>query len=122
MVKPVVLPQGNTTHQKHAAFSAGAAGAHSMHPLPGMHHTHPHHTDPFHQFEGLLLALVFIHVAAFAFWCYLLYASKRRKALAMESVSNSAAAAQKLTDWRSPKDVLKAYQKKQKTKQQMGKA
>jgi len=105
---------------KHAAFSAGAAGAHSMHPLPGMHQTHPHHSDPFHQFEGLLMALVFIHVAAFVFWFYLLYVSKRKKALAMESVSNSAAA-QKLTDWRSPKDVLKAYQKKQK-KQLMGKA
>jgi hypothetical protein len=50
--------------------------------------------------------LLQVHLVAFGFWCYLLYASRKRK-----EGSSAASVARQLADWRSPRDVLKAYQK-----------
>lgn len=83
-----------------------------------MYPQHQQHKDAWHQFEGLVFALIFIHVAAFAFWCYLLYKSKAArseaaKGRAKSSTGAAAAAATAAGDWKSPKEILKAYQKAQ---------
>jgi hypothetical protein len=105
MKKHVVLPQAMSIHALHTGMHQHAPG----------HPDHPqHHRDPFHQFEGLLGVLVVVHLAAFGFWCYLLYASRKRKqekAAAVGGSSSVPGASSKLGDWRSPRDVLKAYQK-----------
>lgn len=94
MVKQVVLPQGLTLQ----------------------HSDHTQHArDPWHQFEGLVFALISIHVAAFAFWCYLLYKSrvKRVDNSSGGSSSKGSRPATAAADWKSPKEILKAYQKSQ---------
>lgn len=57
--------------------------------------------------EGLVVALVLIHVLAFIYWCYLLYASKipllRKKTESYRDVKGA--------EWRTPKEVLAAYKK-----------
>lgn len=91
MVKQVVLPQGLSSP-----------------------HEHSHSKDPWHQFEGLVFVLIFVHVAAFAFWCYLLYKSRAKRNEASSSGGSSGKAAGKaVAAGRSPKDILKAYQKAQ---------
>lgn len=82
-MKQVVLPQGLSIHEEQT------------------------HKDPWHQFEGLVFILIGIHVAAFAFWCYLLYKSKRN------AKDSSAKPADSSSDWRTPKDILRAYHKAQ---------
>lgn len=91
--------------------------------LPQTQHLYPQHQqhkDAWHQFEGLVFALIFIHIAAFAFWCYLLYKSRASRAEKAGNVkaggkAGSAAAAGTAAggDWKSPKEILKAYQKAQ---------
>jgi hypothetical protein len=89
--------------------------------LPHSEHLYPQHTqhkDAWHQFEGLVFALVMIHVAAFAFWCYLLYKSKAARAADGSGPkggvkAGAAAAATAAGDWKTPKEILKAYQKAQ---------
>ena len=80
-------------------------------------HQHEQHKDAWHQFEGLVFALIVIHVAAFAFWCYLLYKSRASKAEAASGAkgvkAGAAAAATAAGGIKSPKDILKAYQKAQ---------
>lgn len=92
MVKQLILPQG----------------------LSEPHDPHAHTKDPWHQFEGLVFALIFIHMAAFAFWCYLLYKSRAKRADNSSGGSKgSKPAAAPQADWKSPKEILKAYQKAQ---------
>jgi hypothetical protein len=95
------------TKQRHVVLT------HSEHLYPQPQHQQ--HKDAWHQFEGLVFALVFIHVAAFAFWCYLLYKSKASRAEAAKGglKAAAAAAATAVGDGKSPKDILKAYQKAQ---------
>lgn len=76
------------------------------------------HKDAWHQFEGLVFALVFIHMAAFAFWAYLLYKSKSARADAAAGgkggvKAGAAAVATAVGVGKSPKEILKAYQKAQ---------
>jgi hypothetical protein len=105
--------------------------AHELYPQ----HNHPAHAahqqqaqhDAWHQFEGLVFVLIFIHMAAFAFWCWLLYKSRAskaaaaaenggrgssggRQALAGGAPRPGAAAA---GEGRTTRDILKAYQKAQ---------
>ncbi|GBF95469.1 hypothetical protein Rsub_07819 [Raphidocelis subcapitata] len=68
----------------------------------------PEHQDAWHQYEGLIFFLAAIHVAAFAFWCWLLASS--RKAKAAEGVTPSASSAA-LAAGRTTRDVLRAYHK-----------
>lgn len=59
--------------------------------------------------------LVAIHVAAFAFWCWLLWASRRSKGGGdggpSGALAAAAAAAASFDGVRSTRDVLRAYQK-----------
>lgn len=88
---------------------------HQQHHLYPQHQQQQQHKDAWHQFEGLVFALVMIHVAAFAFWCYLLYKSKaaRADAAAKGGARTGKPAAATGGDWKAPKDILKAYQKAQ---------
>jgi hypothetical protein len=90
MPKQVVLPEG----------------------LSSPHNQH-HSKDPWHQFEGLVFALIVIHMAAFAFWCYLLYKSRSKRAEGSSSGSSRGKSAAGQGEWKSPKEILKAYQKAQ---------
>lgn len=88
------------------------------HQLYPQQHQPASHKDAWHQFEGLVFALVMIHVAAFAFWCYLLYKSKAARAEAAGTgkggvKAGAAAAATAAGVGKSPKEILKAYQKAQ---------
>lgn len=64
------------------------------------------HQDAWHQFEGLVFILVAIHVAAFAFWCWLLWSSRKAKEAAASAAASASAA-----PGRSTRDVLRAYHK-----------
>lgn len=90
-VRHVVLPHGGGDVEKHAS------------------------KDPWHQFEGLVFVLISIHVAALGFWCWLLWKSRATKRAADGAGSGAkaskAAAAAAQSDWRSPRDILRAYQK-----------
>ncbi|KAI8475196.1 MAG: hypothetical protein J3K34DRAFT_465124 [Monoraphidium minutum] len=86
----VVLPQG-----------LGAAPA-----KPGQH---PH--DAWHQFEGLVFVLVGVHVAAFAFWCWLLWASRKAKDAAAAAGGGGVGGAGGGAASRSTRDILRAYNK-----------
>lgn len=79
------------------------------------------HKDAWHQFEGLVFVLIGIHVAALAFWGYLLYASRERKRArqAASKVNSQAGSASAMSctapsstsEWRTPKEIKRAYQK-----------
>ncbi|MEW5297221.1 MAG: hypothetical protein WDW38_006045 [Sanguina aurantia] len=83
-------------------------------------HTHP---DPWHQWEGLVAALVAMHIVALAFWCYLLYVSRDGKKKggkrpgAVSSLASTfgsregSGAGGRSTEWRSPREILSAYNK-----------
>lgn len=83
-MRSVVLPQGLSDHHAHV------------------------HQDGWHHMEGLVVALVLIHVLAFIYWCYLLYASK--KPLLRKKKTESYRDV-KSAEWRTPKEVLAAYKK-----------
>lgn len=102
MPTQVVLPHGLPAHE-------GAGGAEG-------------HKDAWHQFEGLVFVLIGIHVAALAFWGYLLYASRERKRAKLAAAAKSGAkagggggasgsAVAGGADWRTPKEIMRAYQK-----------
>jgi hypothetical protein len=117
---------------RHPAGGKGAARLHVVLPQ-GLdpHHVTPHHShhlrrDAWHQWEGLVLVLVLVHLLALAFWASLLYstranrqgragsgsgaaASKRGAAAAAGSAA--AAGAAQPQKWRTPRDVLLSYQK-----------
>lgn len=90
---------------------------HEHHLYPQPQHQQEGHKDAWHQFEGLVFALIFIHVAAFGFWAYLLYKSRAARADTAKGGNKAAAGAAGSTAagtfGKSPKDILKAYQKAQ---------
>jgi hypothetical protein len=70
------------------------------------------------QFEGLVFVLVAIHVAAFAFWCWLLWSSRRAKEAAAAAAAGASTAAGgggagtgAGAAGRSTRDMLRAYHK-----------
>lgn len=83
-------------------------------------HTHP---DPWHQWEGLVAGLVGIHILALGFWCYLLYVSRDKNkkgskrsggvvsSIASTFTSREGGASGKSAEWRSPREILSAYNK-----------
>lgn len=113
----------------HPASGKGAARLHVVLPQ-GLdpHHVTPHHShhlrrDAWHQWEGLVLVLVLVHLLALAFWASLLYSTRAnrqsrasggaaaKRAAATAAASSAAAAAQQPQKWRTPRDVLLSYQK-----------
>lgn len=84
-------------------------------------HTHP---DPWQQWEGLVAGLVGVHIIALGFWCYLLYVSRdknkkgsKRSGGVVSSIASTFASregggqAGKSAEWRSPREILSAYNK-----------
>jgi hypothetical protein len=61
-----------------------------------------------HQLASILSVLVGIHLVALAYWMYLLYLSRdKRKRAAAKAKGDSSPA------WRTPKDIMREYQKAQ---------
>ena len=69
-----------------------------------LHHHHYH--DPWLQWEGLVVILVGVHLVAFCYWCWLLYASREKKRGGQ--LGGTAVPAANKFEWRTPRDVLKA--------------
>lgn len=107
-----------STSKKHVVLPKG------VHPQ----HVTPHHTDALHQWEGLLVILVFVHLVAFLFWGWLLYRSRDGKAKragvasagqgssgagrnGSSGVAAAGSAPAKKLEWRTPRDILSAYNK-----------
>lgn len=81
------------------------------------HHTQAH-KDAWHQWEGLVVILVAIHLVAFVFWCYLLYASKERRRKEGKGGGNGGIArsaalhtSRGAAEWRSPREILAQFEK-----------
>ncbi|GAX82391.1 hypothetical protein CEUSTIGMA_g9819.t1 [Chlamydomonas eustigma] len=95
--------------------------------LSGHHHI-PHH-DPWHQWEGLIVILVILHIGVLLFYAWILMEDKKKekKQRSMHSsiedrnrkgggtfslrggtLGNSPA---NKNEWRTPKEILASYQK-----------
>eukprot|EP00195_Chlamydomonas_chlamydogama_P006447 CAMPEP_0202899974 /NCGR_PEP_ID=MMETSP1392-20130828/9359_1 /ASSEMBLY_ACC=CAM_ASM_000868 /TAXON_ID=225041 /ORGANISM="Chlamydomonas chlamydogama, Strain SAG 11-48b" /LENGTH=122 /DNA_ID=CAMNT_0049586279 /DNA_START=332 /DNA_END=700 /DNA_ORIENTATION=- len=102
---PVITAASTTTKRK-VVLPEGLSG----------HHTLPHH-DPWHQWEGLVVILVVVHLMALVFYVWVLYSGDAAKRRSGKEHGSRASSQHKLsgpwrsTEWRSPKEILAAYQK-----------
>ena len=74
------------------------------------HAAHPAERDPdsWAHLSSILTVLVAVHAVALAYWLYLLFISReRRKQRARERGEEAPPA------WRTPKDIMREYQKAQ---------
>jgi heme/copper-type cytochrome/quinol oxidase subunit 2 len=62
--------------------------------------------DTWHHLSSILTVLVVVHAVALAYWLYLLFASRERRKQQGKDKEEAPA-------WRTPKDIMREYQKQQ---------